>query len=544
MKVLPFNTTDVDYLTALYIRVSTEEQAEEGYSIEFQIEQGLIKAGVPKEILTDDFILLAIEKRSVPEYGIKIYIDDGHTGEVIERPELNLLLDDAKAGIIRRVVCYDPDRLSRKLMVQLMITDLLDRKKVEIYFVNGEYQNTIEGRLFYQMRGAIAEFDKEKINRQLSEGRRKKAKKGKVVKDYFIYGYDFNSETSKFVVNEEEAAIVKLIFDLCTKPFVMYEGEKIKVQGFNGIAIFLNERGIPTKKRKGIWHRQVVRQILKNRAYIGEFYQNKWNTEGMLLNKYRPKEERVQMKERPKDEWIQVPCPAIIEKETFDYVQKILEESRRRWAKESRRQYLLSGIVRCGECGNTMSGRKSRDWGTAVLVYSCAKNTAGAKNKGCGRRVKCQELDAEIWNTIHRWLNQPNEIASAVENNESDVRGTFEESEIKRIEKEIEKAKNARKRLLKLFASNDEILDDEDVRQELREWKEKENRLTKQMNELLQQLERSKQHQFSAHILEEAVNYYLSLNPQELSFEDQRELIRMVVKEVRSYKDHVEIYTF
>ncbi len=62
-----------------------------------------------------------------------------------------------------------------------------------------------------------------------------------------------------------------------------------------------------------------------NQAYIGEFYQNKWNTEGMLGNQFKSSEERVQMRERPKEEWIKVPCPSIMDETVFYHAQSLLK---------------------------------------------------------------------------------------------------------------------------------------------------------------------------------------------------------------------------
>ena len=168
----------------------------------------------------------------------------------------------------------------------------------------------------------------------------------------------------------------------------------------------------------------------------------------MLGNKHRPKDERVPMKVRPKEEWIKIECPVIIERETFDHAQKLLKESRRRWAKKAKNEYLLSGLLRCGDCGNTMVGRRQKNWGTYVLEYSDVKNTAGAKNPGCGRRVKVEDLDKEVWETVKAWLNNPNEIATAAENQQQSGTPNFEDAEIHRLENEIEKLRLGRKRLL------------------------------------------------------------------------------------------------
>src|SRR5690554_2222938 len=218
-------------MVGIYVRVSTEESARKGYSINDQLQECRKKAG------TDEVIE---------------YIDEGISGEFLDRPGLTKLREDVRKGLITKVVCLDPDRLSRKLMNQLIVTEEFDRHGVELVFVNGEYARTPEGQLFYSMRGAISEFEKAKINERMTRGRREKARQGKVVRDYRVYGYDYDKEKECFVVNEDEARVVRLVFDLFTKP-------NDKVDGINGIAKYLTKQGIPTKRGAKVWHRQVVR---------------------------------------------------------------------------------------------------------------------------------------------------------------------------------------------------------------------------------------------------------------------------------------------
>jgi site-specific DNA recombinase len=372
---------------AIYTRVSTEEQAKHGFSLNDQIRQCRLKAATNK---------------------VKEYVDDGVSGEFLDRPALTKLREDVRDGLITKIICLDPDRLSRKLMNQLIITDEFDRRGIELLFVNGEYSKTPEGNLFYSMRGAIAEFEKSKINERMSRGRKEKARQGKVLRDFQVYGYKYDKDIEQFQIDDVEAEIVRLIFDLFTHPNTL-------VQGMNGIALYLTSKGIPTKRGTGVWHRQVVRQIIMNRAYIGQFYQNRWNTEGMIGNKHRKDDEKVQMKERPKNEWILLPCPAIIDEAEFEHAQRLLSESRRRWAQKSKHPYLLSGLLRCGDCGNTMTGRLSNNWGKKVAEYTDVKNTAGAKTKGCGRRIKAELIEDQVWEQVAGWLNNPDEIAIALQ---------------------------------------------------------------------------------------------------------------------------------
>lgn len=466
------------------------------------------------------------------------YIDDGVSGEILERPGLSRLREDVKKGIIKKVICLDPDRLSRKLINQLIVTDEFDKKGVELIFVNGEYSKTPEGNLFYSLRGAISEFEKAKINERMSRGRKEKARQGKVLRDFQIYGYDYDKKNEQLIINEEEARTVRLIFDLFTKPNDI-------VEGINGIARYLTEQGIKTKRGAKVWHRQVVRQILMNPVYIGEFYQNKWNTEGMVGNMHRSPEDRVPMKQRPKDEWIKIPCPAIIDEITFNHAQRLLKESRRRWAKKGKNKYLLSGLLRCGDCGNTMTGRKAKNWGKYVFEYTDRKNYSGAKHPGCGRTVRCDELDRYVWEQLLSWLDQPDQIAvAAQQGSQALAHYNLEEGEIQRLEKEIEKVRNGIKKLLRLFATGDDLFAEDEIREEIQELKQREKKLKNQLIQLQEQKKENEELRYTAELIKEAADYYMKRGQEELTFDDKQELIRQVVKEIVVHEDRVEIYTF
>ncbi|WP_211749937.1 recombinase family protein [Paenibacillus sp. Marseille-Q4541] len=499
-------------MIGVYARVSTEEQAKSGFSIDFQVREGKKKAG------TDE---------------VKVYNDDGYSGEFLERPELTQLRQDVRDGIITKIICLDPDRLARKLMLQLILTDEFEKRGVEIIFVNGEYAKTPEGQLFYSMRGAIAEFEKAKINERMTRGRKEKANQGKVIKNSFTYGYDFDKEKGELIINEQEARVVQLIFNLFTRPNDI-------AKGINGIARYLTDNLIPTKRGAKVWHKQVVRQILMNETYTGRFPQNRWNTEGMLGNKHKPKDERIPMKLRPKEEWIYVDCPEIITKFQYEQAQKILGEARRRFAKEGLNKYLLSGLVRCAECNNTMTGRKSLNWGKHSFEYTDIKKTSGAKFKGCGMKLPCETLDKLVWERVHHWLSQPEEIAAA---SMETTQENMNELEITRIERELEKTRNSRKKLIKLFSS-DIGMGEEDIREELKELADKEEALKKHHAELTAELVGVVDQESSRNLLKETLEYYLTLNPDELTFEDKQNLIRRVVKEVRVSKKEVHIISF
>lgn len=494
----------------VYARVSTDEQARSGYSLQDQVRECKRKAGTDKVIE---------------------YVDDGWSGEFLDRPGLSKLREDLRSGTFEKVICYDPDRLSRRLQHQLIITEEID-KYAELVFVNHNYQRTPEGQLFYQLRGSIAEFEKAKINERMSRGRREKARQGRVLRDFRVYGYSYDQNIEQFVVNEAEATVVRLIFDLFTKPNDL-------VRGINSIAKYLTDQGFPTKRGAKIWHRQVVRQILMNRAYIGEFYQNRWNTEGMLKNRFSAAGERVKMTLRPREEWIRLDCPPIIPVEQFEHAQDLLEQSRRRWAGSPKRQYLLSGLLRCGHCNNTMTGRRSKNWNKYKLEYTDRKNTAGAKHPGCGTKVACEKLDEAVWEWFVDLAKDPDKIEKL---NKDEDTGKHRQGEIERIDGQLEEIKKKWSRLLRFVMEADD-LDTSDIQEELRELKEQGERLSELKESIQESLERENRFEYSQDLMKETISLYLTRNDH--SFEQKRDLIRSLIKEIRvNDEDNIDIFTF
>ncbi|MED4083855.1 recombinase family protein [Halalkalibacterium halodurans] len=499
-------------MIGVYVRVSSEEQAQKGYSVRNQLDECKKKAGT-NEVIE--------------------YVDEGYSGEFLERPALEKLRKDVREGIITKVVCYDPDRLSRKLMNALIIDDEFRKRGVEMVYVNGEYAHSPEGQLFYSMRGAISEFEKAKINERMSSGRRRKAREGKVVKNNYCYGYDYDKEKSQYVINEDEAKIVRLIFDLFTNPNDI-------AKGMNGIANYLTEKGVPTKRRAGVWHRQVVRQILMNRTYTGTLYQNRWNTEGMLANKYKKESgEKVPMKERDPSEWIPTKIPRIISDEQFEYAQDLLQQARRRWAKSGTHKYLLSGLVRCGKCGNTMTGVKRNTWGQKILKYTDRKNTAGAKHFGCGNELRASKLEDVVWKQIREILDNPEKIENHKVERETP---NFELEQINILEKEIEKAKKGRKKLMQTFAMDDDLEADE-MRELLIELKQKEDKLKEDLEKTKEKVAAVASRKNSEEALKKAVEIYV--NNGSPAFEDKQKLLRTLIKEIIIYdEEDIEIVYF
>lgn len=494
-------------MIALYARVSTEDQVK-GYSLEEQISLCRKMAGT-NEIIE--------------------YIDEGYTGEILNRPYLTKMRDDIQKGLITKVICYDPDRLSRKLMNQLLLDDEFKKAKVKLVFVNGEYANTPEGLMFFSMRGAISEFEKAKIKQRTSGGRLRKAKKGLVVKNGNLYGYDFNKKENTYIINENEAKFIRMIFDYYTQPNSVFKG-------INGIANHLTEIGAPTKKGAKVWHRQVVRQILMNEAYMGNYIQNRWDTVGDYVK--RQAGEKVETgRIRPQEEWIITKIPPIITKEQFEYAQQLLEQGRRRHTNQGIHSYLLSGLIRCGRCGCTMTGKKTLSHGKDFYNYVCQKNYAGAKSKGCGRMMSENKLNHFVWENLIKIFTNPEEIK---EFNEDPIHNYIEE-ELATLQLEMNKTKKGRTELYSLLSEED--IDKEEVKAEIRKSQQKEKELTNKYNQLIDSIKAPKENQYLG--LEKAIEEYMIYKTMDIPFEVKQHIIRLAVKEITiidSENVHIQLF--
>lgn len=183
----------------VYARVSSEDQAK-GYSLPTQVEE-----------------CLALAKRegyTVPEGYI---FQEDITGTTLERPELRKVRELVNTKVIQAVIVHDPDRLARKLGYQILLDEEMERAGVRLLFVLHQRDGNPEGQLFFHMRGALAEYERAKIIERTHRGIVARAKAGHPNGGVVPLGYHYVSEPHKgrWEIDEEEASVVRRIFDLC-----------------------------------------------------------------------------------------------------------------------------------------------------------------------------------------------------------------------------------------------------------------------------------------------------------------------------------------
>lgn len=343
-------SNDFDYRDiAIYCRVSTDEQAREGLSLDEQ--QHRMKA-----------YCAAMDWKQHIQY----FIDDGYSAKDIERPHLSELLKEIKKNNISKVIVTKLDRLSRNLYNLLELINIFKEHNVSFISISESFDtNTPSGRLTLQVLGAVSEFERERIRERVIDNMFHAANKGQWLTSA-PYGYDLKEK--QLHINPVTSKIVKRIYN-------MYLEEN---KGFLAIAKILNEEGIPSSTGKEWWNR-TIKLILINPAYKGTTI---WNRrEGS--NKKRP--------EKDMEDWIiqENTHKAIIDSEMWNLVQDKIEK-RTLPSRAQSSPYLLSGLLKCPECGSGMSVSTSGSRTNPYKAYRCS----AYKNKGSctGKQYRIEEM--------------------------------------------------------------------------------------------------------------------------------------------------------
>lgn len=347
----------------IYVRVSTQQQAEEGYSIPQQIER------------------LKTYCKAMGWTVAKIYTDDGYSGGSLERPAMEQMVKDIKDGGTDIVLVDKLDRLSRSQFDTLyMIQEVFDKNGVAFVSRNEAFDtSTPFGKAMVGILAVFAELERSRIKERMMDGQEGRAKEGKFRGGGFIpIGYDYNKEKGILEPNEYETMQVKEIFKLFNERKPVFS-----------IMTYMNDKGYRTKY--GEWKEQTIRGMIRRRIYVGEIMH--------------------------RGKWYDGQHDGIIDIETFEKAQKIMDE--RDIKHENRkigRAYKspLGGIIYCGNCGSRYhfrSGANNKD-GTRRNYYICYSRSKGdkkyIKDPNCrNKNYRDNVLDEIIFDEIRKLKSDP-----------------------------------------------------------------------------------------------------------------------------------------
>lgn len=486
-------------IAIIYCRVSTEDQVRHGYSLIDQLDACKKKA------------------QSLGATEIIECVDEGISGSILERPGLTRARDLIRQGHIDMFVCYDPDRLARNLSHQLIVTEEIERAGVRLEFVNFDWKDTPEGKLFYSLRGAIAEYEKEKIRERSMRGKRRKALEGKVTHACQTYGYRYKD--SNLEVIPEEAAVVRQIYTWCVK----------EDMGPHSIAKRLNSLGIPSPKGS-IWQRGTVKRILQNTAYIGQLILQKWDQRGVKANRFRPPEERARVHLYPKEHWVTVQVPAIIDENLWNAVQERMACAKRLRPGRAVVNYLLSGLVRCGMCGSSIHGFRGNVHRRHNTYYVCT-----ARNPGIPGRPKCLQpyirqdvLEHQVWSRVVLWVQNPDELYAALKEQQGKKFVDTDQNELTIIDNELASITQERSRLLNVLQKG--LAPEAEIEARLMSLRSRETRLIERKSQINSRLTIVRRMPTPLDIRHALESVRASLD--NLDFQGRKRLVRMLIDQV------------
>ncbi len=298
---------------------------------------------------------------------------------------------------------------------------------------------------------AVDEYERARLRIRTELGKRTKAKQKQLTHNPGLYGYIFNKETDLLTINESQAQILKMMYN-------WFLEDKI---GPAEIAKKLNNMGIPSMRRKQ-WSRVSVNRMLNNFSYTGTLYIRRYDTRDYKLNKYKKKCEKVSIKERPRDQWIPIEIPVIIDLNTWQKAKLQLNKAKRAFKKGEKEQFLLSGLLRCKNCGGTIFGRSTNKNGIIQNKYYCCINkynyTKSKEDRCTNKLYKAEEIESCIWDTVKSWLLNKEQISKILAKK---LIYNRKETNKKTIEQLLQQAENERQNLITLYQKN--IIDENEL---------------------------------------------------------------------------------
>jgi len=459
---------------------------------------------------------------------VQEFSDEGYSGARLDRPALDRMRDLAERRGFDVLLTHCADRLARKFVLQALILEEMERFGVKTIFLEGGAADDPLSKLTHQITGAVAEFERAKIVERNRRGKLYRARCGEVINWRAPFGYvripRRDGVAPHVEIDEIKAVVVRRIFNLYAK-----QGWTVRQ-----IAKQLTLEGTLAPGGGREWNFYTVDRILHNEAYIGTLYYNRHNCAAME-GTHGQKRPSCQRTLRPREEWIPISIPPIIDLETFHQAGIRVKDNQRFSPRNLQEDaYLLRRLVRCGHCGLSCRVSSNKANPNCSHYYVCP----GTKNpflieKRCSQRcIGADALDELVWKEVSTRLQDPDLVLEAyrecrIHRKDGEEAGVSEQGQ--KLATQIKLANTEMARLLDAYQAGAIELPELQKRRRLVDAKldtlhrekallEKMAREQKQEGEIQRDLE-----VFRALVADRA---------QHSSFEDKQKLMRMVLDKV------------
>jgi site-specific DNA recombinase len=509
---------------ALYVRVSTTRQ-QQTQTIEQQM------ARLREHLATHPDWHLAEEH---------IYRDDGYSGAKLNRPGLDRLRDRAAMAGFERILITAPDRLARNYVHQMLLIDELAQRGCQVEFLERPMSEDPHDQLLLQIRGAVAEYERTLITDRMRRGRQAKLRSGQMLPwSVPPYGYMMDPERprdpQRLRVDPVKAAVITQIFAWYTDPQARAT--------LYGVAKRLTDAHIPTPRGGPRWNVASVRGILCSPVYTGTAYSERTRQVPARIRQsaLRPVGAGHSHRPAPPDEWIAIPVPAIISQETFAAAQaRLARNTQMARRNNTAHEYLLRGLVSCGQCQLSCMGRTLP---TGYHYYLCRGRTdalRAAQGERCTARfAPARALDELVWQDLCRILTEPalitHELARA---HGGEWLPQALQARRKTLRDALAQLERQQTRLLEVYLA--EIIGRDEFERKRQEVIQTQQGLSQQ----LRQLEAQAQQQVNIAALAQGLEAFCrKVQPtlDQLTFAQRRQLVELLIDRVIVTADQVEI---
>ena len=344
-----------------------------------------------------------------------------------KRPEFQRMLADARRGRFDTIGCWKSDRLSRGMYPAAALMEVVEAHQIRLEAV----MDAIDMKTFGLV-AAIGKIELDNFRERSTMGKRGTAKLGRVPTGGVPYGYRIGND-GRFEVVEEQVAVVRRIFR-------MYVDERM---GPYSIAVRLTDEGVPTQSGKMLWLQSRVHHILGNATYAGTWVYGKF--------RHVSTEDGMKVYDQPRDTWIEIPMPQVIDDETWERARKLKKQRSRNSKRNTKVLYLLQHLLRCGECGHNFhakstwssitvrNGKKYRyDLPAPNRYYMC--NGMQSMRLSCREKpyIRAEQLEEPIWSEVKRVLQNPDLIVGGIDTLNSQEGGGLGE-EIAQAERDLQR---------------------------------------------------------------------------------------------------------
>lgn len=393
---------------------------------------------------------------------IEDYVDRAKSATTTaKRDEFNRMIEDSKSGKFKFVIVQKFDRFARNRIDSTIAKAILEKSGVRVLSVLEPTSDTPEGELMEGMFELLAQYYSSNLGREVMKGFKVRAGKCLHNGGKPPLGYDVDPVTEKLVINESEAQTVKTIFQ-------MY----IDGHGYEDIINTLNKRGSRTKNGNE-FGKNSLHDILRNKKYAGYYIYNRWDGKH---NRH---------KEKAPEEVISIEngCPAIISEEMFNKAEKVMEQRKMSpGAKSAVKTYLLTGLIRCGECGNLMSGTQRKN-GKGYMYRSYRCKHKDMVHHCSNKEIRADKIEEFVLLQLQKYIFDEKNIPAIVDGVKKQLiqHNAYVVEELRENERALKRLQNRRQNIINAIA--DGLMQD-DFKEVLAQLKNDEKILLEHQQEL------------------------------------------------------------